>query len=259
MTHICTFSGGVGSFFATKRVVDKVRLKNNNDKIIALFADTLIEDEDLYRFLKDTINYLNIDLITLRDGRTPWQVFFDVKFLGNSRVDSCSKFLKRDLLNKWIRENYKPSECIVYLGIDWTEDHRIEKVVKKNYPYVYEAPLCDPPFIDKNQMLEDLEKVIGIKKPRLYDLGFFHNNCSGFCIKYGTAQFKLLLEKFPDRYRYHEEMEEKIRLFLNKDVTILRIQRNKKKVNITLKEFREHIESGGNFDKFDWGGCGCGV
>lgn len=250
------FSGGIGSFFAAKRVIDKV--DREKERVVLLFADTLIEDEDLYRFIKDAENYFGIKITKLTEGRTPWEVFFDVNFLGNSRIDPCSKLLKRNLLNDWVRNNYSEKECIVYMGIDWTESHRIENVQKRVAPYIYLAPLCEKPLLDKGQMFIELEKI-GIKRPRLYDLGFYHNNCGGFCIKSGQAQFKLLLEKFPDRYKFHEEMEQKIREKMKKDVTIMRIMRKGVKYNITLKDFREWVEKGGKFDPHEWGGCGCAL
>lgn len=37
-----------------------------------IFADTLIEDEDLYRFIWEISMKLNKPLIYLKDGRTPW-------------------------------------------------------------------------------------------------------------------------------------------------------------------------------------------
>lgn len=258
LTHIIMLSGGVGSFFAAKRVIENI--KKPKEKVVLLFADTFIEDEDLYRFLKDIENYFNLYITVLSDGRTPWQLFFEKKFLGNSQVDLCSRILKRDLLRTYIRNNYKPEECVVYLGIDWTEEHRIIRAAKFNQPYIYKAPLCDKPLLQKEQLLDLLENECKIRRPKLYCLGFKHNNCGGFCIKSGQAQFELLLRKLPERYKYHEDMEQKIIKHIGKKVTILRRRkRNIMTYRISLKEFREHLESKGNFDKNEWGGCGCAI
>lgn len=250
-------SGGIGSFFAAKRVIEEI--KKADDNVVLLFSDTLIEDEDLYRFLEDIEKYFRIPITRLKEGRTPWDVFFDVRFLGNSRIDPCSRILKRELLNSYVKDNFTPDNCIVYLGIDWTEEHRMAAVKQNNLPYKYIAPLCEPPLLQKSQFLDVLENECKIKRPRLYDLGFKHNNCGGFCIKSGQAQFRLLLEKFPDRYKFHEDKEQELIAFLGKRVAFLRITRNKVLHYVTLKEFREHIEKGGDFDKYEWGGCGCAV
>jgi hypothetical protein len=44
--HVINFSGGLCSFWAAHRVV----AKHGTSDVILLFADTLIEDEELYEF-----------------------------------------------------------------------------------------------------------------------------------------------------------------------------------------------------------------
>lgn len=51
MKHVVMYSGGIGSYFAAKRVVQK----ENPNEVILLFTDTLMEDEDLYRFISESI------------------------------------------------------------------------------------------------------------------------------------------------------------------------------------------------------------
>ena len=77
MKHIVQYSGGICSFFAAKRVVEKYGKEN----VILLFCDTLIEDEDLYRFIQETTDYLKCEFVRVADGRTPFQVYKDEKFL----------------------------------------------------------------------------------------------------------------------------------------------------------------------------------
>ena len=76
---------------------------------------------DLYRFIREAAADIGAPLVTVTEGRTPWDVFRDVRFLGNSRVDPCSRVLKREPLRKWLVENTDPSECTIYLGIGWDE------------------------------------------------------------------------------------------------------------------------------------------
>src|SRR5881394_3535269 len=47
MKHLIQFSGGIGSWAAAKRVVER----HGTADVQLLFADTLIEDRDCYRFL----------------------------------------------------------------------------------------------------------------------------------------------------------------------------------------------------------------
>jgi len=74
--HIVQYSGGIGSFAVADIVKDRLQKR---EKMVLLFADTRMEDEDLYRFLVDSSQYLNCPIIRLQDGRDPWEVFFDEK------------------------------------------------------------------------------------------------------------------------------------------------------------------------------------
>lgn len=257
IAHVIMYSGGVGSWLAAKRVAEQ----HGTDNLIMLFADTLTEDDDLYRFLLESCCSVGGKLEVIADGRDVWQVFRDARFLGNSRIDPCSRVLKRDLCRRWMDERFKsdPSSVRLYVGIDWTEQHRMEHILRNWQPYVVEAPMLSAPLLTKKQMIDMLISE-GIDPPMLYGAGFAHNNCGGFCIKSGQAQFALLLKKFPERYAYHEQKEREFREFLGKDVAVLRHRSGPKKNKPwTLEDFRKHLMCRGDFDTTEWGGCGCFV
>lgn len=255
MKHVVMFSGGVGSWAAAKRVAEK----HGTDDLTLLFTDTLIEDEDLYRFIEEAAANVGGTLVKIAEGRDPWTVFFDVRFLGNSRIDPCSKILKRDFADKWLDANCNPEDTMLYVGIDWSEEHRYVGVQRRyaEKGYLCDAPMCDPPYLTKTQMLDWLRRE-GIRVPRLYEMGFAHNNCGGFCIKAGQGHFANLLKQMPVRYREHEEAEQAFRDFIGKDVAILTDRRGGGKKPLTLRQLRERLERDQcDVDKFDIGGCGC--
>lgn len=250
--HIVSLSGGIGSYYTLKRVLEKAEKEN----VICVFCDTLAEDGDLYRFLNDIENHFGIEIIRLTEGITPFELAFKQNFLFNSRVANCSKTLKSKPFNRWLKENFKPDECILYLGIDWTETHR-KSAIEKNYaPYKVEFPMCEKPYLMKSEMIEQLKEV-GIEIPRLYKLGFSHNNCKGCCFKAGIGQYKLLLEKDRMTYLEMENKEQMIRMKLGKEVSILKRKGNP----FTLKELRDIVEHEPKqltlFECNDIGGCGC--
>lgn len=258
MRHIVSYSGGVCSALAAVRVAEKHGTAN----MVLLFADTLIEDEDLYRFNSDFSAFLGVKITRIADGRTPWQVFNDERIIGNPQFDPCSRALKRRLLWRWIKPNCCRDLDIIYLGVDWLEVNRLERTRKWKKGWNIQAPMTMAPYLSKFDMIKQI-KEFGIKPPRLYSFGFAHNNCGGFCVKSGQAQFALLLEKFPERYMHHEKQEEALRAKLG-DYSILRNRRkdngkNGKASPLTLKAFREGIEAKESHDELDWGGCGCGV
>lgn len=250
------FSGGAGSWATAMRVREQYGTEN----LYLVFADTLVEDEDLYRFLKDAADQIGGTFVHLKDGRDIWEVFKDDRFLGNSRLANCSKFLKQRPSREWLEANAKPDECIVYVGIDWMETHRLPAIEKAYLPYTAKAPMTEAPYMDKEQVLNWMEQE-GIKPPRLYGMGFAHNNCGGFCVRSGQAQFKKLLEIFPERYEYHKEKEEELRQYLDKDVSIMKDRRGGTTKPMTLQSFQDRLESEANKldDEDDWGGCGCFV
>lgn len=100
--------------------------------------------------------------------------------------------------------------------------------------------------------------------PRLYSMNFAHNNCGGFCVKAGLGQFKLLYEKLPERYKYHENKELEVMLKNKNLKPFLKKNINGKVEYITLKYYREnYLESNSKqlteFELLDYGGCGCAL
>jgi len=258
VTHIVHFSGGIGSW-ATARLVSDEIMNHATDTLVLLFADTLIEDEETYAFLEAAAVDLDTPLTRIADGRTPWQVFKDVRYMGNTRIDPCSRVLKRDLLRAHIEANYEPATTVNYLGIDWTEIHRLERARPRWEPWRLEAPLTETSL--SKQDLLDWADERGLPRQRLYEMGMPHANCGGGCIKAGVGHFAKLLEKFPTRFAEWEDNEEDIRQHLGKEVAILRDRTGGKTRPLTLRELRERIESKqtGQLDMFDLGGCGCAI
>lgn len=138
--------------------------------------------------------------------------------------------------------------------------------------------MCEAPWMTKRDMLAWL-KAEGIRPPRLYEMGFAHNNCGGFCIKAGQGHFATLLREMPERYAEHEAKEEAIRSLLGKDVSMMTDRETVRltvpeqyvdddgetqlrwskvvKKPLTMRQLRERIQAGGQVDLFEIGGCGC--
>jgi hypothetical protein len=252
--RIVMFSGGVASWAAAKRVADQ----HGTADLILLFADTLIEDEDTYRFVQAAADNVGGQLAWIKEGRDPWQVFFDKRYLGNTRIDPCSEILKRNFMRAWLESHTTPAEATIYLGLDWTEGDRFSRATPRWEPWHVEAPMSQPPYLSKDEML-DWARREGLPEQRLYQMGMPHANCGGFCIKAGQGHFAKLLKNLPERYAYHEQREQELRQFLNKDVAILRDRTGGATRPLTLREFRHRVEIGGKFDADDLGGCGCVV
>lgn len=158
---IASLSGGEGSWLAARTYIDR----HAPERFEVLFTDTLIEDQDTYRFLiAGAANLFGIALppgflpeiadfpawedrplykayvMTLAarvrdlmpgfhwiaDGRDPFDVYEHRRFLGNSQVDPCSLVLKRDLADRWLSDFCDPTDTTIIVGIDDTERARFE-------------------------------------------------------------------------------------------------------------------------------------
>jgi hypothetical protein len=252
--RIVMFSGGVGSWATAKRVADR----HGTDGLVLLFADTRVEDPDLYRFRDEAAANIGGELVVVADGRTPFEVFHDDRFLGNQRLANCSKYLKIKPCRDWLEANCDPQTTTVYVGIDWTEQHRIPANRAGWAPYRVEFPMTDPPYMDKRQMLEALDRE-GIARPVAYAEGFPHNNCGQQgCVRGGQAYWPLVLRARPEAFRRSERQEQELRDHLGADVAILRDRTRGEVRPLTLRDFRERVETQGSLlDGDEWGGCGC--
>lgn len=258
MTHyIVMFSGGLTSYEAARRAIEA----HGHENVRIWFADTNTEDEDLYRFNADVERILDHPIEVLdNDGVSVWDSFFKNRMMGNTRLDPCSKFLKRMPLRKKLEQEYpNPDDAVVVLGMDGIEDcNRTKRAEKHQLPYKTWFPLLEEPIVMKSHIARELQKQ-GIARPRLYDYGFSHNNCGGFCVKAGQGQFAHLLKVFPERYAFHEQKEQEFREFIGKDVSILRDRRGGEVKPMTMKDLRERIEAGEQFDYDTGWECLCFV
>jgi hypothetical protein len=240
--HVVQFSGGIGSFCAAVRVAER----HGTDRLTLLIADTGIEDPDLWRFADDTARLLGVPLTKVADGRTPWQVFRDKRFLGNDRLAPCTRTLKQIPCRAWMTGHTDPADTIVYIGIENTtrDRARIPAIARNWKPWRVQFPLCGKrePARTKTELL-DQARALGVEPPRLYELGFAHNNCGGTCVRAGQRQWKHLLDTLPDRYAVAEAHEGSLRELLG-DVTILRERRKNVGYPLPLSELRRrHAET----------------
>lgn len=258
MKHVINYSGGLCSFWAAKRVVEEFGPKD----VTLLFADTQVECEDLYRFNQESSALLGVPITRLCEGRTPWQLFREEGMIGNSKFPICSIRLKREVLDKWHRENCLEMDTVIYIGMDWTEEHRMARLRKEKPHWRFEAPMQKAPIWDKCRMVEETEKL-GLKVPRLYQMGFPHNNCGGRCVTAGISHWVHLYHV--DHQKFMEwaiEEKETMIILAGRGIvplTILKDRRGGETRNLSLLDLAQRIQKGEKFSRHDWGGCGCSV
>jgi hypothetical protein len=259
MKHVVSFSGGLCSFWAAKRVVERHGAKD----VTLLFADVLIEDPELYAFNQWVENHLQVPITRVSRSMTPWQLFRKRNMIANNKYPICSVVLKREPLDEWLKTNCDPSDTTIYLGFDWTEQHRLDAIRAAKAPWKFEAPMAEAPIWDKCRMQRE-GAALGFKLPLLYTLGFPHFNCGGRCVKAGISHWVHLYRTLPERYLEWEREEQETITHLEHQgrstvwCGILKDRRGGVTKAMTLKTLRTRIESGEDLEKHDWGGCGCG-
>lgn len=254
--RIHQFSSGITSWAVAHLDIQA----HGRDGVVLLFADTLVEDEDNYRFLRDASAQLGVPVTRVCDGRTPEQVDVDSRWLSNSKLAKCSHVLKQIPCRQWMQAHADPADSTVFVGIDWSEAQREPDIRRFWAPWRVELPLMAPPYRDKDYA-KGLARSVGLEPPRMYAMGFPHANCGGRCPRGGQAQHVLLLRTFPERFAERERHEARMQTMLGKDYAILRDRTGGTTTPLPLPVLRHRIEQGDEgslgFDELDWGGCGC--
>lgn len=181
----------------------------------------------------------------------PMDVFFKEHFLGNSRIDPCSKNLKRQTVARYITANYQPGEAVIYVGIGADEIERFAAIREGWGARGFETafPLMNWTEMDRERAIQACELLCGFV-PELYTKrdvkdptrpAFAHNNCSGACIKAGQRQWINLLVHFPDVYAEWELGETIFRARFG-DYSILKRERDGENSPLTLYALRKQFE-----------------
>lgn len=240
---IVSVSGGLGSFEALRRCLEQ----KGHAQTMPVFADVGSvfengecvsgEDEDLFRFLDDMERLLGVRIERIRSEKyaSVWDAFFGERFMGNTRLDTCSKFLKRKVLNEWAAKNHPGATWVI--GYSWLELARIE-LYRKWVPNSW-FPNAERPYVTSEDISEWLVEH-GVQPPRAYAEGFLHNNCGGMCVKSGLGQVYDLWRRRPRRYAFNERKELQFRAEINASATIYRYQKRP----ITMEALRLKFEGG---------------
>src|SRR5690625_600832 len=221
--HIIFFSGGKASF----AVADWVKRNHPTDNILLYFTDTQWEDEDLYRFINEASDKLELPMLTHSAGINPMELMFEKKLVFNSMIGDCSRVLKIKVASDFLKKGVKPeieewrnqhllkskdfiTDATLYFGIDWTEMHRQDAIVKNWAPFKVGMPL-----VDNIVYPDDILKGYNIRQPRMYDWGFSHNNCAGRCVKAGQGHYRNFKDKLPAQFQKIVEQEHYIKIYVS--------------------------------------------
>lgn len=246
MIHIVNVSGGAGSAVCLLRVVDRY----GTEGVRAVFADTLIEDPTLYRFLDDLERVSGVQIERLSQGVSAWDVFTREAMWTNPQTGGClaSHHLKKLPLRKYRDEVAgSPESAILYVGYDISEQDRMARFKDANEPWRVEFPLAWPkPLVRCDQL--DFLRNRGLVPCDMYERGYSHANCGGTCVLAGIKQWAMVRKDYPERFAHAVAVENQVTEFQAQrgrgEYTILARRRKGKSSNLPLSVLASEFDSG---------------
>jgi len=236
--YAVSLSGGLASAVAAERVI----CRYGREKTLLWFADTRYEDADLYRFLHALMQRFGGVLYWYTDGRTPLEVAAEKKLIHCNKAAPCSYELKVKPFRQFILA--MPALPVVYIGLDRHETRR-QISVKESYARAIPDAIVDYPLLWNPYEYRPFSDVCRedwqLEPPRLYALGFTHNNCGGRCVRQGIGEWVRLGTHFPERYSTCEnwEQEQRGEGGPRANRSFCAVQRAGTKRPITLAEIRD--------------------
>lgn len=237
---ISWWSGGVTSAVACKLAIDLYGKEN----IQVIFIDTRNEDNDTYRFMEDCAKWYGvpIEIISSDKYNNIQAVWLKYKSLNNATGAICSSELKRQVREKWEKDNKWKHQVF---GFDLNESKRVKGMVLN---HKHTKPIF--PLMMYGLTKKDCIKIIqdaGIIIPRVYSYGYLNNNCfKTGCVQGGIGYWQKIKKEYPDKFNAMAEIEHVLTKLKGKPVTMLKDQSNEAKVNgkwqVFLKKNNDYME-----------------
>lgn len=198
MRNIVWFSCGAASAVALKLAVISLR------DVTAVYCDTGGEHEDNLRFLLDVQQWCGITVVINKSVR-----FVDhldcceqMNYWGNLQGAPCTVNLK-----KKVRENYQRPGDVHIFGYTNEEKQRAAAFVIRNRGLKTKWILIENK-LDKASCLSIIQRA-GLDLPKMYLLGYDHNNCIG-CVKGGMGYWNKIRRDFPYVFKRVALLERKM-------------------------------------------------
>jgi len=201
--YVAWWSAGVTSAVATKLALDAFG-KDNVD-IIYFKIDSAHPDNE--RFLRECEEWYGKEIIVRQSEKYKDQ--FDVikktRYINGPAGARCTLELKKKLRYDIQKEvDYKGQ----IFGFEYSKKE-INRALRfmEQYDVNPIFPLIEQ-MMDKPACLHYLEKQ-GIRRPRMYELGFPNNNCIG-CVKGGAGYWNLIRKEFPEQFEKMAQLEDEL-------------------------------------------------
>lgn len=182
-------------------------------EVVLLWHDTKEEHPDTYRFLREMgakLAHLHgVSVVERSDGRSVTEVFRDEGFLGNNQNAMCSRILKVEQGDKFLRELRADGvdEIVKVLGFSAREADRVQRAYARAEAHGYKVRF---PIVEtrttKQQCADWCTCDMGVQPSAMYEWSD-HANCIG-CVKGGKAYWLAVAEHHPDVYAQRSALED---------------------------------------------------
>jgi len=206
---VCWFSCGAASAVATK-----LAIVENAGKLPLVVARCIVREEhpDNERFAADCERWFGVPITNLINEKydgSIYEVFRNRSYISGIGGAPCTLELKKEVRRKF----QKPTDRHVF-GYCAEEQGRWDNFLDANNIDAVS------PLIDRGLEHSDCLAMVrdaGIKLPKMYGLGYKHNNCRGCCKATGPGYWNKVRVDFPD---YFDRMAQESRLL---GVRIIRV------------------------------------
>ena len=195
---VCWLSAGVSSFIAGYLACDV-------DEFIYIDIDN--QHPDSMRFIRDCEKLIGKDITILKFPYSSVQnVISTFRYVNGPGGEKCTDVLKKRVRKAW-EYDHRDRKLTYVWGFDCSEVKRAERVIESMPEYEHEFPLIEKGLTkaDAHGILEH----IGIKRPKMYDMGYRNNNCIG-CVKGGMYYWNKIRVDFPDVFARMATLEREI-------------------------------------------------
>jgi hypothetical protein len=208
---VAWFSAGVSSAVATWIARDQI------DKIIYTHIDD--QECDTLRFVKDCEKWFGKPIEILQ---SPYKNVESAWKASGARIPNwpgvfapCTNLLKRRVRMQWECDNLWFNNIRYVWGMDVLETKprkggsasRVEGIINSMPDFEHMFPLAE-----NNITKEEAHAILsnaGVKRPRMYDLGYRNNNCVG-CVKGGKGYWNKIRIDFPELFAKRAKLEREI-------------------------------------------------
>ena len=191
-------SGGVSSFVANYLA--------KPDRLI--YINVRNQHPDTLRFVADCSEILKkpVEIIgSFEYEQSVDKVIEKRRYINGVAGASCTTQLKKKVRQDWERKNATPDMVYIW-GFDVSEARRAERT-RQNSEFACEFPLIEHRLSKEN--CHALAAELGLRLPKMYELGYRNNNCIG-CVKGGKGYWNKIRKDFPDVFAKRARQEREL-------------------------------------------------